>query len=183
MRPVRWCYESVEGAGKGPSCTSTPSRLQEFTDTEDAGLNLLGKAVIAYNRGAAVTTTNGNGLGEWSYFQFLLTAPHRVKGQFSPTRFGYWLGVKDKSWALQTEIGGFIPYVSYVWAGDRHPLTTTDGNGNTAPHPQANNPIWCFAYGEKEWRAGEVFDEIRSAASPVDAAGRPQTSIGQVPCT
>jgi hypothetical protein len=151
MRPIRWCYESVEGAGNGPSCTSDPARLQDFTDTEDAGLNLLGKAVIAYNRGAAVTTRNNNGLGQWSYFQFLLTAPRRPGGQFSPTRFGYWLGVKDKSWALRTSIDGYLPYVTYVWPGAHHP----------PGHPQAGQPQWCFAYGEREWRAGIAYNQAR----------------------
>lgn len=72
----------------------------------------------------------------------------------------------------------------YIWAGtaQRHPPTMTDANGNTVPHPQANQPLWCFAYGEREWRAGERYHDVLDAATGDPTMNPPVLPVGRIDC-
>jgi len=76
-----------------------------------------------------------------------------------------------------------LPLRDYVWVGERQPLTIKDGAGNTITNPLANQPVWCFAYGEREWRAGTSFDSVSNAAQDTDEFNRPQTPVGRIDCT
>ena len=174
-RPLSYCYEQIVGSANGNSCIADPATWLPYTLKQDSGYQLLGKAIIAYNQGAGADR-----LERSHYFTNLKGRPRRNNsGNFDPTHFGYWLGVKDKSWELQSEIGGYLPYVSYVWVGERQPPTINDGQGNTIANPNAGEPVWCFAYGEREWRAGESFSVVELRANgnlnvvpPVQPQGR-----------
>ena len=104
-----------------------------------------GKAVIAYNQGA-----NANVLRNRNYFASLQGTPRRDEnGNFSPTHFGYWLAVKSQSWNMRGMLGAHLPYTTYIWVGARD---------------EEGEPDWCFAYGEREWRGGSVFDRVKENA-------------------
>lgn len=62
-------------------------------------------------------------------------------------------------------MGGYLPLVSYLWRGG-----------------EVDGEAWCFAYGEMEWMTGTLFDDVRNAADPIDAAGRPKIPVGKTPC-
>jgi hypothetical protein len=158
--PLSYCYETTApGDMVGPRCSRAGNQANwiAFNSTHDDGYNLLGKAVIAYNQGA-----NANNLRNNSYFTALQGMPRRTPaGNFSPTHFGYWLGVKQQSWTIQADIGGYLPFVTYIWVGARYPQTDPVTG---QPHLNAGQPEWCFAYGEKEWMAGRRYADVRTAA-------------------
>ena len=64
---------------------------------------------------------------------------------------------------------------TFIWAGERQPATLTDGSVN----PQAGEPVWCFAFGEKEWVEGKKFNLVQKAA--IGDALTP--GVGRVNCT
>ena len=64
-----------------------------------------------------------------------------------------------------------LPYRQYILLGGSYPV----GDVNAGQE-------LCFAYGEREWVNGKVFDEIKQNADDVDIAGKPQTPIGRVNC-
>ena len=44
-----------------------------------------------------------------------------------------------------------LPYRKYIFAGEVEPAKLPDGSDN----PLAGQPVWCFAYGKKEWVSPE----------------------------
>jgi len=90
---------------------------------------------------------------------------------------GYTLKIKNQRFGL--------PYREYIWAGKRgvdldgdgivgdNPATTEDES------PELSAPVWCFAYGEKEWVEGEMFEKIKSRAR--GTALKP--AVGRIDCT
>ncbi|MCL4552268.1 MAG: hypothetical protein M1305_01755, partial [Candidatus Marsarchaeota archaeon] len=172
--PVSYCYETVNGTNRTSSCAQPAADWRDFYGNQDDDYMLLGKAMIAYNMG---TRARALSLHTHSYFQFLQGAPRG-----SLTWFGYWLGVKEKSWALRNSIDGYLPYVQYRWAGEHYPATTTDANGNIIPHPQAGEPVWCFVYGEREWRSGTSYQDTLDAANGDPMAMPPISPVGRVHC-
>jgi hypothetical protein len=63
--------------------------------------------------------------------------------------------------------GGGCPCGSrnYIWYGGQWP----------DDHDEHPGEDWCFAYGEREWRGGESFEEIKEAArqgliDPIDCS-------------
>jgi hypothetical protein len=110
----------------------------------------LGKAIIAYNRGA-------NGFGERHYFsttQMLKSDPNKKQ----PNRtFDYWMKIKEKT---QTRAGitGYMPYVTYLWEGGKE-------TKQIAAVPPATGMVevevpWCFLYGEKDWISPDFEVEV-----------------------
>jgi len=142
-RPYAYCYEIP---GNDTSCAeqeqtdNLDNPINRFNSTEDDGLELLGKAVIAYNHGAG-------DLDVEHYFgeDLMLRSTPRHTG----TNFHYWLKIKELSQTLD-DVEGYIPFVSYIWVGARYPDTQIV-DGEEVPHPQAGEPEWCFLYGEREW--------------------------------
>ncbi|MDQ2075469.1 hypothetical protein [Marinimicrobium sp. ABcell2] len=84
--------------------------------------------------------------------------------------------------------------VTYIWAGtdERHPdeiplvendqPVLDDGEPVMVENPEAGQPLWCFAYGEREWMSGQEYDELAAAASSEDEFGDPQEPVGQINC-
>ena len=80
--------------------------------------------------------------------------------------------MKIQSWTIREEIGGYLPFVTYIWHGgiqpDEIPQRDEDGNiitgENNLPvmveNPEAGQE-WCFAYGEREWMDASVFNTVR----------------------
>lgn len=66
---------------------------------------------------------------------------------------------------------------TYIWVGKYYPDKQPDGT----PHPQAGQPEWCFAYGEKEWLAGADFESALEKAEGNVARGIPPK--GRKNCT
>ncbi len=162
--PFKYCYEQIGSASR---CSAESNRTQwkTFTSTNDDGLNLLGKAIMAYNRGTS-------GLNERSYFSNTNTGLKMAKNPNSQgTKFDYWMDIKEITKTDPMRYGGYIPYVSYIWKGGVY----------TAPDPKAGQP-WCFVYGEIEWVDGRSYNNIKNAAKNVDPDGAPQTPIGRISC-
>ncbi|WP_144407549.1 hypothetical protein [Gynuella sunshinyii] len=78
--------------------------------------------------------------------------------------------IKEKTQTM-TGMSGYLPYVTYIWVGERG--LDINGDGDTedtlADDPrteaegdavnEAQEPAWCFKYGEEEWMAGIVFSD------------------------
>lgn len=51
------------------------------------------------------------------------------------------------------------------------------------PHPNAGQPEWCFAYGEKEWMNGAIFNIVKQRARGDLLAVPPIPPQGRINCT
>jgi hypothetical protein len=71
-----------------------------------------------------------------------------------------------------------LPHRRYVFEGG----LGFDSNGDGIISGIETTTPWCFAFGEQEWVSGGIFNQIKAAADNFDAAGRPQTPVGQIPC-
>ncbi len=163
-KPFKYCYEQV-GAATRCSAENNKTQWKTFTSARDDGLNLLGKAIMAYNRGTG-------GLHNRSYFSNTDTGLKRAKNPNSQgTKFDYWMDIKGKTQIDRSRYSGYIPYVSYIWKRGVY----------TAPDPKAGQP-WCFVYGEIEWIDGKNWSTTKNNGSDTDVLGNPKTPIGRVSC-
>ena len=152
-RPKAYCYLDKDKATYCDRTVANKEHWKTYSATKVSGQELLGKAIIAYNRGA-------NGFGERHYFsttQMLKSDPN--KKQLNRT-FDYWMKIKEKT---QTRAGitGYIPYVTYLWKGGLGFDVNKDGEvKDIIANPAAIPPVeaviettvpWCFLYGEKDW--------------------------------
>jgi hypothetical protein len=148
-RPKAYCYLDKD-KDKATYCDRevvNKDHWKTYSATKVSGQELLGKAIIAYNRGA-------NGFGERHYFsttQMLKSDPNKKH----PNRtFDYWMKIKEKT-QTRAGIAGYIPYVTYVtyvtylWEGGKE-------KKQVPATPPATGMVevdvpWCFLYGEKDW--------------------------------
>jgi hypothetical protein len=70
-----------------------------------------------------------------------------------------------------------LPYRTYIWEG------AAEVPENPATPELEYKAAWCFAYGEKEWMAGKVFNVVKKAANLEDKYGNPQTPEGRAQCS
>ncbi|MEY8214062.1 MAG: hypothetical protein RPR97_06200, partial [Colwellia sp.] len=80
----------------------------KFTATKDEGIYLLGKAMQGYNAGTGNPDTH--------YFANKMLLSQRAKtskGEYLPTKFGYWMSLKNKS--QKDSQPGYIPYMNFLW--------------------------------------------------------------------
>lgn len=75
-------------------------------------------------------------------------------------------------YSIQVREKVFAELRTYIWAGERYPVGD----------PNAGQPKWCFAFGEKEWIDGNIFDDVKKAARGDPLASPPVLPIGQVNC-
>ncbi len=83
-----------------------------------------------------------------------------------------------------------LPYRTYIWEGAKGKDLNGDGTINNEPaNPSAVPPTpeykeegWCFAYGEKEWLEGKVFEEVKTASDLYDEEGDEKVQIGAINC-
>ncbi|WP_028671775.1 hypothetical protein [Saccharospirillum impatiens] len=169
QRPEAYCYEPVP-RGDESCANGDADNIHEFNAVEDHALNLLVKAMVAYNRGTGSLNTH-------HYFSDLLLSSEASisDGEYRSTAFGYAMRIKEHTQTLDT-VDGYLPYVTYIWQGSE---AVEDDPDTDADEAQA---AWCYVYGEVEWMEGEDFSEVRAAASPFDLTGRPQVPEGQVLC-
>ncbi|MEJ2046167.1 MAG: hypothetical protein P8X89_23165 [Reinekea sp.] len=135
-RPVSYCYKSIP-TELDASCTAA-GNLIEYTDTQDTGMNLPVKAMMAYNRGT-------RGLDTSHYFSNMVL---KSRPNLNGTRFDYAMRIKQHT--QEDDLDGYLPYVTYVWPG-------TDANND-------GEPDWCFAYGEEEWLSGTTYNSTLTAS-------------------
>ncbi|AJQ92868.1 hypothetical Protein YC6258_00818 [Gynuella sunshinyii YC6258] len=154
QRPFKYCYETRNHAATS-SCARNHTTWRAFIDDHDSGLNLLGKGIIAYNHG----TGDLAGLNYFSTRYMLKSDPASTS---TSTNFDYWMKIKEKTQTM-TGMSGYLPYVTYIWVGERG--LDINGDGDTedtlADDPrteaegdavnEAQEPAWCFKYGEEEW--------------------------------
>ena len=83
-----------------------------------------------------------------------------------------------------------LPYCTYIWQGKAGKDLNGDGDiKNVAANPTAIPPTpeykeegWCFAYGEKEWVDGTVFDDVKTDADLYDEEGDEKSQVGAINC-
>ncbi|MEJ2066231.1 MAG: hypothetical protein P8X74_23620 [Reinekea sp.] len=164
-KPKRYCYEDKSDSDR---CKADSDKWEEFTDTKDQKLNLLGKAIMAYN-------TGDGKLHKRNYFsdvQMLRSQPigkknSKGKWQMGSTKLAYWLSIKLKT-QNRPGMSGYLPLVSYIWEGGKG--FDVNGDGSIAdviddpatPEDEAVTETtvpWCFVYGEGAWMRGVTFDD------------------------
>jgi hypothetical protein len=153
-RPEAYCFIDTAVGNSCARIVENKNRWINYDATEVSGQELLGKAIIAYNRGA-------NNFGDEHYFddEIMLKSDPNIKktGQ----KFDYWMQIK-KITQTKSGIEGYIPYVTYLWKGG----LGFDANGSGgALENILNDPLtldvdetynenlipWCLLYGEKDW--------------------------------
>ena len=93
---------------------------------------------------------------------------------------GYALKIKNQRFGL--------PYREYIWVGKRG--VDLDGDVILGDNPDTTEdesaeltaPVWCFAYGEREWIGGDIFDDVKKAARGDALALPPVSPIGRIDC-
>jgi hypothetical protein len=116
-RPKAYCFETT---ASNSNCISNGTKYS-FSATEDAGIYLLGKAMVGYNAGTGTPVTH--------YFgdSMLLSTRQKTKaGDYMPTKFGYWMSMKNNS--QKDNHAGYIPYMNFIWASNQFGL---DVNADT----------------------------------------------------
>jgi hypothetical protein len=117
---------------------------------KDDTYEVLIKALGAYNQGAGTFNT----VDSWSE----LLIKQKYKGDSAldtAMEYGYDI--------LHSSARGInLPDRIYIWDGGKYPVDLKDASGQ--PDPKAGTQ-WCFAYGEKEWVAGDEFEIKKTAAT------------------
>ena len=84
-----------------------------------------------------------------------------------------------------------LPYRTYIWEGGKGVDTNKDGHiGDNPTTPDIvegadeKETSWCFAYGEKEWMAGDKFTTVKEATKG-DLLAQPVIikPVGRTNCT
>lgn len=175
--PVAYCYEPKSGT----RCVESGNNRHAYTAEKDTGLNLLGKAVMAYNHGTGGLTGN-------NYFSSTLMLKSNPqnnaddKGELIskdnpilPVHFNYWLTIKKKTQNDST-LAGYLPFVTYIWKGGESGGYDLNIDGQIADladdpkTPDVVDPVvettlpWCFSYGEKEWMEGMTWTKTMESA-------------------
>jgi len=175
-RPSAYCYEGVGISSDSAADTRCANIINEqravhnFTDTQDAGMHLLGEALAGYNAGSRYPDPGNPGTQVLHYFgDRMLDCSRSItgSGDYVRTKFGYWMAIKghtQDAWEKMStddrSSAGYLPYTTYIWPNN---LTGTaalgvdlnrDGTISTVANAdgiiEANTP-WCYAYGELEW--------------------------------
>jgi hypothetical protein len=153
-RPKAYCYLDKDDATHCNRTVLKKASWKSYTAIKTADQELLGKAILAYNRGTA-------GLSARHYFAntIMLKSDPNIKA--TGQSFDYWMQIK-KITQTRAGIAGYIPYVTYLWEGG----LGFDANGSGgALENILNDPMtldvdetynenlipWCFLYGEKDW--------------------------------
>jgi len=148
--------------------------------TQDDAYEKLAKAIYFYNSGTWVTQYS------WPYMlKYFSYKKDSIKNEIVNDETichscRYSIEVREKVFGENLR--------TYIWAGERgvdldgdgilgdNPATTEDES------PELTAPVWCFAYGEKEWVDGDIFEDIEKAARGDALAIPPVSPIGRVDC-
>ncbi|MFT7110457.1 MAG: hypothetical protein ACI843_002126 [Psychrobacter glaciei] len=144
---------------------------------QDDALELLSKAIGAYNQGAG----RFNGTDSWS--EMLISLPRSLYQESTATdvqksKIVAILYVMEtlKNQSASKPDQNILPYRTYIWEG------AAEVPENPATPELEYKAGWCFKYGEEEWMAKKIFKTVKDAADNFDLAGRPQTPVGQISC-
>jgi hypothetical protein len=144
---------------------------------QDDALELLSKAIGAYNQGAG----RFNGTDSWS--EMLISLPRSLYQESTATdvqksKIVAILYVMEtlKNQSASKSDQNILPYRTYIWEG------AAEVPENPATPELEYKAGWCFKYGEEEWMAKKIFKTVKDAADNFDLAGRPQTPVGQISC-
>jgi hypothetical protein len=144
---------------------------------QDDALELLSKAIGAYNQGAG----RFNGTDSWS--EMLISLPRSLYQEATATdvqksKIVAILYVMEtlKNQSASKPDQNILPYRTYIWEG------AAEVPENPATPELEYKAGWCFKYGEEEWMAKKIFKTVKDAADNFDLAGRPQTPVGQISC-
>lgn len=142
------------------------------TDKKDDDYELLARAVLRYNAGAA-----GNRGISWPDLL-------RTKSGCTGCGMEYSIDIRNKRFGL--------PYRQYIWKGGKGVDVNGDGEiKDIVAAPTATPPVievtettvdWCFAYGEREWMSGVSWDDLRRKAKGDALALPPVAPIGRINC-
>jgi hypothetical protein len=172
-RPAAYCYEAINtlstANNRCATITDVSRAVNNFIDTQDAGMHLLGEAMVGYNAGSRYPDPITVGTQVLHYFgnRMLGSIRQVSSGSYVKTRFGYWMAIKGHT---QTDTQpGYLPYTTYIWpnnlpgeAGLGLNLNNDDIISNVANADgiiEANTP-WCYGYGELDWMSPFTVQEI-----------------------
>jgi hypothetical protein len=159
---------------------------------QDDALELLSKAIGAYNQGAG----RFNGTDSWS--EMLISLPRSLYQEATATdvqksKIVAILYVMEtlKNQSASKSDQNILPYRTYIWEGKAGKDLNNDGKiENVATKPDAVPPIqeykeegWCFKYGEEEWMAKKIFNKVAEAARGDILAEPPIQQQGRINCT
>jgi hypothetical protein len=156
--------------------TGTTAEIVTGAHQDDA-LELLSKAIGAYNQGAG----RFNGTDSWS--EMLINLPRSLYQAEEATEVqkSKILAIKYVMETLKNQSAdkpdqNVLPYRTYIWEG------AAEVPENPATPEVEFKAAWCFKYGEEEWVAGKVFSKIKQGAADYSADGIPQTPVGRASC-
>jgi hypothetical protein len=157
-RPKAYCYLDKDDATHCNRTSDEKVNWKTYTATKTAGQELLGKAILAYNRGTA-------GLSARHYFADTIMLKSDPNKKATGQSFDYWMQIK-KITQTRAGITGYVPYVTYLWKGglgfDKNNNGVDGALENIPDDPDTldidetyneNLIPWCFLYGEKDWIA------------------------------
>jgi hypothetical protein len=139
---------------------------------QDDALELLSKAIGAYNQGAG----RFNGTDSWS--EMLISLPRSLYQESTATdvqksKIVAILYVMEtlKNQSASKSDQNILPYRTYIWEGGKGVDVNKDGKiKDITANPEATPPVagviettvpWCFKYGEEEWMARKVFNKVK----------------------
>lgn len=152
-KPRAYCYLDKDDATHCNRTELKKANWKTYTADKTSGQELLGKAILAYNRGTA-------GLSARHYFADTIMLKSDPNLKANGQSFDYWMQIK-KITQTRAGITGYVPYVTYLWEGSLGFDVNKDGEvKDIVAIPDAVPPVeaviettipWCFLYGEKDW--------------------------------
>lgn len=155
-----------------------------YADDEYEKLN---KAIGAYNQGAAIfkkgvgnswldSLINQNTLDSKRHKE-LEKIKYAERSDEERLEFGRTVAIKYAMNVMHDTNKINLPKRSYIFEG------AAEVPDNPATPELEYKAAWCFAYGEEEWLAGKVFDDVKKAANSEDKYGNPQIPEGRAQCS